>query len=360
MTELAVDEAGNSGLPLLVRTPNSRVGAGANRDRLVLNPDAKLPVHLRMFRFLGVLIGVAIRTDCPMDLPLAPWMWELIVGLGSTSHVEAGAEETLGDARSVLRTHKRLFCALTQVDAVAAEQLSQVATMAPDVLAASGLECVFPSTSGVPKTMPCGGNSAAARAEDPVPLCAGSDAQLVTLCNRASFVAQCLLFRAEEFSEQAAAVRKGVAEVITVGVCAAFTGSEFNRLVCGQQDFEVARLRRSTHVEGFRREAPQVQWFWKTLDAFLPAEKSLFLRFVGGITRLPHDIEHLPHRFEIHKLDGETSRLPEASTCFFTLKLPEYETEDELRAKLHLAMTYCAAIDTDGVAGNFEVLAAGS
>lgn len=90
--------------------------------------------------------------------------------------------------------------------------------------------------------------------------------------------------------------------------------------------------------------------------SFSPAEKSQFLRFVGGITRLPHNMAHLPHRFEIHHLDGSAAQLPVSATCFFTLKLPAYTSQEQLRSKLLVAMTHCAAIDTDGDGGAFELL----
>merc|ERR1719272_219860 len=88
MLELAVEPGltdpskDRSALPLLVRTANGREDRsdGYNRDTLLLNPDATLPVHMQMFRFLGVMIGAAIRTDQPIELPLAPCMWELLLG----------------------------------------------------------------------------------------------------------------------------------------------------------------------------------------------------------------------------------------------------------------------------------------
>lgn len=61
ITEMC-DELQNGSLPLLIPTPNGREEAGANRDCFILNPTAKSCLHLNMFRFLGVLMGIAIRT----------------------------------------------------------------------------------------------------------------------------------------------------------------------------------------------------------------------------------------------------------------------------------------------------------
>ena len=74
--------------------------------------------------------------------------------------------------------------------------------------------------------------------------------------------------------------------------------------------------------------------------------------FGGGFTRLPRDLAMLPHRFEVHRIRGSASELPSAATCFFTLKLPEYTSEEELRTELVLASVNCGAIDTDGRGGD--------
>jgi hypothetical protein len=39
-----------------------------------------------------------------------------------------------------------------------------------------------------------------------------------------------------------------------------------------------------------------VQWFWEILSEFTNQERSLFLRFVWGRTRLPRTIEHFRGR----------------------------------------------------------------
>lgn len=47
------EELQNGLTPLLIVTPNGRDESGANRDCFLLNPTAKSPLHMSMFRFLG-------------------------------------------------------------------------------------------------------------------------------------------------------------------------------------------------------------------------------------------------------------------------------------------------------------------
>lgn len=44
--------------------------------RFLFNPSACLDEHLMQFKFLGILMGVAIRTKKPLDLHLAPLVWK--------------------------------------------------------------------------------------------------------------------------------------------------------------------------------------------------------------------------------------------------------------------------------------------
>ena len=66
---------------LLIPTPNGRDESGTSRDCFLLNPTLRSsPHHMQMFRFLGLLMGIAIRTGAPLSLNLAEPMWKLLSG----------------------------------------------------------------------------------------------------------------------------------------------------------------------------------------------------------------------------------------------------------------------------------------
>lgn len=62
-------------LPAQVRLPQAAPHAGG-AFRFLLNPSACLDEHMLQFKFLGILMGVAIRTKKPLDLHLAPLVWK--------------------------------------------------------------------------------------------------------------------------------------------------------------------------------------------------------------------------------------------------------------------------------------------
>lgn len=49
--------------------------------RFLLNPAALSKDHMVQFRFLGILMAVAIRTKKPLDLHLAPWVWKQLCSM---------------------------------------------------------------------------------------------------------------------------------------------------------------------------------------------------------------------------------------------------------------------------------------
>lgn len=50
-------------------------------QRFLLNPAAFSEDHMVQFRFLGILMAVAIRTKKPLDLHLAPWVWKQLCSM---------------------------------------------------------------------------------------------------------------------------------------------------------------------------------------------------------------------------------------------------------------------------------------
>lgn len=75
----------NSGvLNLLIPTPNTTNDIGYNRDRFLFNPSLKDADSMEMFKFLGILLGVAMRTKKPLDLRLAPMVWKQLAGMIAT------------------------------------------------------------------------------------------------------------------------------------------------------------------------------------------------------------------------------------------------------------------------------------
>ncbi|KAK7864133.1 hypothetical protein R5R35_007650 [Gryllus longicercus] len=309
ITEMC-EELQNGSLPLLISTPNGRDEAGTNRDCFLLNPALKSPLHMNMFRFLGVLMGIAIRTGSPLSLSLAEPVWKQLAGLPLTP------------------------ADLTEVDRDYVPGLLCIRDMEPDAKAFSALEMPFSSPSA------CGAE---------VPL--STRYKRITPENRLEYVRLALNYRLHEFDEQVAAVREGMARVIPVPLLSLFSGYELETMVCGSPDIPLNLLKSVATYKGVDANAALIVWFWEVMEEFSNQERSLFLRFVWGRTRLPRTIADFRGRdFVLQVLDKYSPPdhfLPESYTCFFLLKMPRYSCKAVLREKLKYAIHFCKSIDTD-------------
>ncbi|XP_022827451.1 probable E3 ubiquitin-protein ligase HERC2 [Spodoptera litura] len=304
------EELQNGSLPLLMATPNGRGDAGASRDAFLLNPTANTPLHLNCFRFLGVLMGIAIRTGSPLSLSLAEGIWRQLAG-------------------QPLRPQD-----LAEVDKDFLPALLCIRDMTPNNKELQNLELPFsiPSAAG-----------------HEVPL--STRHKRVTPDNKDEYVQLALHYRLHEFDEQVRAVRDGISRVIPAPLLGLFTAAELETLVCGSPDIPVQALRASATYKGIEPNAPLVQWFWEVMEELSGSERALFLRFVWGRTRLPRAPQDPRQRdFVLQVLDKYQPPdhfLPESYTCFFLLKMPRYSCKSVLREKLRYAIHFCKSIDTD-------------
>ena len=235
------EELQNGSVPLLIQTPNGREDTGVNRDCFIPNPTATSPVHMNMFRFLGVLIAIAIRSGSPIDISLAPPVWKQLVGM----------QLSLGD--------------LSEVDSDYIQGLVYIREN-PDAFL--GIEFTAPSATGKEARL------------HPTWTLVGKD-------NYQEYVRLALHMRLHEFDQQIQAMREGMARVIPVPLLSLFTGAELETMVCGSREVSVSLLKSVTTYKGVDPSSSLVRWFWEVMESFNQTERSLFLRFVWGRTRLP-------------------------------------------------------------------------
>lgn len=77
-----------------------------------------------------------------------------------------------------------------------------------------------------------------------------------------------------------------------------------------------------------------MQLFWKVLSSFSDKQRTDFVRFAWGRSRLPRG--RWPQPFKLAKKGGRdsTRSLPVAHTCFFSVELPPYTSEEQMRSML--------------------------
>lgn len=95
---------------------------------------------------------------------------------------------------------------------------------------------------------------------------------------------------------------------------------------------------------------PACLWFWEVVEEFDQEMKARLLQFVTGTSGVPsrgfgvlQGNDGNIRKFTIHGVALNVCLYPRAHTCFNRLDLPKYETKDDLRVKLKLAVTMVAS-----------------
>jgi len=153
---------------------------------------------------------------------------------------------------------------------------------------------------------------------------------------------------------------EGISSILPLEVFPIFTGVELRDVFCGNADVDVGLLQRVVEYEGYEKDDPVISYFWEVLREMTTHERKLFLQFVWARSRLPMKESDFDAPFKVQK-DFKNSggsanaALPTASTCFFSLSLPEYVDKDTLKRKLLYAIKNVTTMESDYVTNEAEV-----
>ncbi|GFO42891.1 E3 ubiquitin-protein ligase huwe1-like [Plakobranchus ocellatus] len=172
---------------------------------------------------------------------------------------------------------------------------------------------------------------------------------LVTDDNKREYVKLvCQMKMTGAIRQQLNAFLEGFYDIIPKKLVSIFTEQELELLISGLPTIDIDELKTNTEYHKYQATSLQIQWFWRALRSFDQAERANFLQFVTGTSKVPlggfGNLEGMngTQKFQIHRDDRSTDRLPSAHTCFNQLDLPAYETYDKLRKMLLLAISECS------------------
>ncbi|KAG7482610.1 putative E3 ubiquitin-protein ligase HERC1 isoform X1 [Solea senegalensis] len=298
---------------LLIPSPNATAEVGYNRDRFLLSPSACHDEHMLQFKFLGILMGVAIRTKKPLDLHLAPLVWKQLCCI------------------------PLLLEDLEEVDLLYVQTLKSILHIEDSGITEDNFHEMIPLDSFV-------GQSADGKM---VPIIPGGNSIPLTFSNRKEYVERAIEYRLHELDRQVAAVREGMSWIVPVPLLSLLTAKQLEQMVCGMPEICCDVLKKVVRYREVDEQHSLVQWFWQTLEEFSNEERVLFMRFVSGRSRLPANTADISQRFQIMKVDRPYDSLPTSQTCFFQLRLPPYSSQAVMAERLRYAINNCRSIDMD-------------
>jgi len=142
--------------------------------------------------------------------------------------------------------------------------------------------------------------------------------------------------------KQIGSFTKGLWSFIPRPLLSLFDEFELELLISGVPTIDVEDWRANCHYTGYTEHDPAVRMFWEVMTSFEQPERALVLQFSTGSSRVPiggfANLGGGPDKQFTISRDDDPQRLPSASTCFYLLRLPEYESVSVLRDKLLLAL----------------------
>lgn len=121
---------------------------------------------------------------------------------------------------------------------------------------------------------------------------------------------------------QLQAFLEGFYEIIPKSLISIFNEQELELLISGLPNIDIDDLRQNTEYHKYQTSSLQIQWFWRALRSFEQADRAKFLQFVTGTSKVPlqgfASLEGMNgvQKFQIHRDDRSTSRLPSAHTWY--------------------------------------------
>ncbi|XP_030061835.1 E3 ubiquitin-protein ligase HECTD3 [Microcaecilia unicolor] len=305
ISEELCPSSADSPVPLLffIRTSNQGNSTGEGRDMYVPNPSCR---DFARYEWIGQLMGAALRGKEFLVLALPAFVWKQLTG------------ETV--------TWSKDF---TAVDSVLVKLLEVMEVMDKDTFEFKfGNELTYTTVLSDQRL---------------VELIPNGSSTIVRYEDRKEFIHLVQKARLEESKEQIAAIQAGLLRVVPQAVLDLLTWQELEKSVSGDPEVTVEALKKLTRFEELEQSDPRVQYFWEALNNFTNEDRSRFLRFITGRSRLPAPIYVYPDKSGSEVTDA----LPESSTCSCTLFLPKYASAKICEEKLRYAAYNCVAIDTD-------------
>ncbi|XP_072471987.1 E3 ubiquitin-protein ligase NEDD4-like isoform X2 [Notamacropus eugenii] len=180
----------------------------------------------------------------------------------------------------------------------------------------------------------------------------GGSEIVVTNKNKKEYIHLVIQWRfVNRIQKQMSAFKEGFFELIPQDLIKIFDENELELLMCGLGDVDVNDWREHTkYKNGYNVSHQVIQWFWKAVLMMDSEKRIRLLQFVTGTSRVPmNGFAELhgsngPQFFTVEQW-GTPEKLPRAHTCFNRLDLPPYESFEDLRDKLQIAIENTQGFD---------------
>jgi len=359
VAQMLQDRAANRSVPMWVEDDDSTSSQYLlNRKGLMFRAQVDGPQReeaVRRFRFLGRLMGQALREGFIVPLPLAEEAFALVLGepLGAASFPRPGSGSSgelcgvLADFAAELTTGEAALDPGSSPEELRAwrKQQAERPDFGERLLSQDQAEGAPHQQMSFEQYMSLVGACFLEMGVGGAPLCPDGENTPITVDNVRDFVELSSRFWfGAGVSAQVEAFKAGLNDVFPFECLVAFSRSELREMFCGEDrvDWDEQALLSHFHPKGgLTDKSPPYKYLVAVLAEMNQAERSRFLDFVSSCPRLPPGGIA---KFHVDVFPDATSKqgYPRSRACANQLYLPPYGSKDELQEKLYEAM-HCSA-----------------
>jgi hypothetical protein len=335
MSRIMEDLFDPSSLTLLIPCANAKHDAYENRDKFVPNPKWKDELSLKLFEFVGMLMGMSIRTNLCLPFEFPPIIWknlvrepltvdDLISFDGGTwkmidNLVNMDVSDLLLAMDDSKESEEESMPSSKEDEEAMIQKEEEMRRFFFEENFEGILQFIYLTANGEEKELKKGGSSMDVMYED--------------MDEYASLLAHKKL---HEFDLQCEHIRYGLGRIVPSKVINLFSWRQLEVLVCGSPVFDIAFWKKHSVNQGLSEACYNV--FWKVMESFTPEQQQGWVRFAWGRSRLPTTDEAFHSSMTLTK--AYSGSLPVAHTCFFSVEMPELEDEEDMRKALLTAIEY--------------------
>lgn len=275
-----------------------------------INPNSGInPDHLDFFRFIGTIVGKALYDGCLFVAHFTRFVYKQILDEPVTYHDMASVDVQFYESLCWLLQNKLEGMDLGLTFSVDTDNFGSYEEIE---LKKNGKEIA------------------------------------VTEQNKREYVDLLTSWRLKESVEaQFGAFRSGLSRIVDPALLQHFDEAELEWLIGGLPTINAGDWRKNTVYKAGFSDSPDchvIRWFWQLVESWDQEMRARLLQFVTGTSKVPYPEGFKGLRgseglrmFHIVRVSDST-RLPQAHTCFNELILPDYDSYEELQRNLNTAI----------------------
>ena len=291
-------------IDLFIKTPNNKYNIGELRDKYIINPNSNKIIHKKAYEFIGKLMAMAISSGEALNLNLHPIIWKKIL-----------------DNEISFEEYKTIdYSFFNSINELEKELKKNYKNSLLD------LNFVIKNSN-----------------ESDIELIKNGKEIEVTQKNLEKYINLSKSMRIDEINTQIEYIKKGLFSAIKKNIIQILTWNQLEEMVCGKINLDIDDFKEHTVYQGYKGDEQIIKWFWEWLINAKEEEKIKYLKFVSGRTRLPKSGIGYEYTHTITQV-SINNKFPKSSTCFFTLKLPNYDSQKEFIERMKYSIENCSDI----------------